>query len=29
MSPIMSWIDGDLPLNMSYKEVVENMLEVE
>jgi hypothetical protein len=25
----MSWIEGDLPLNMSHKEVVENMLEVE
>jgi hypothetical protein len=26
---LVSWIEGDLPLNMSYKEIVENMLDVE
>ena len=25
----VSWIEGDLPLNMSHKAVVKNMLEVE
>jgi len=25
----VSWIEGNLPLNMSHKAVVENMLEVE